>query len=175
MLRSIPPLLLVLLLVSGSAAAQEGFNPQAVVVLPAESLDFQPLNPVISMAAAYGDRSKGAHGSFGRFPANFITPFHTHSGAYHGIVIAGTMTNPFKGEKNPPQMAAGSYWYVPTGRTHATACVSDTPCALLLLRQQRLRLHTGRVAVGRAKNSCVDPSATRHGALGAASAKRSAA
>ncbi|MEH6403286.1 MAG: DUF4437 domain-containing protein [Sneathiella sp.] len=80
------------------------------------------------MAHAYGHRGKGAHGSFGRFPANFETPGHPHTGAYHGVVIKGVMTNPFKGEKNAPTMVAGSYWYVPAGMPHTTACVSDTPC-----------------------------------------------
>lgn len=38
------------------------------------------------------------------------------------------MTNPFEGEESPPRMGPGSYWYVPAGAVHATACVSDTPC-----------------------------------------------
>ena len=80
------------------------------------------------MGAAYGDMSKGGHGTFGKFPANFITPVHTHSGAYHGVVIKGTMTNPFKDQTDPPKMSPGSYWYVPAKSEHATACVSDTPC-----------------------------------------------
>ncbi len=39
------------------------------------------------------------------------------------------MTNPFEGDKSPPEMVAGSYWYVPAGVEHATACISDDPCA----------------------------------------------
>lgn len=114
-----------------ASAAAEGpanFDPQQPVAMPAEQLTFQNINPAVSMAHAYGDRSKGAHGSFGKFPANFITPVHTHTGAYHGIVIKGVMTNPFDGEKNPPKMPAGSYWYVPANAKHATACVSAEPC-----------------------------------------------
>jgi quercetin dioxygenase-like cupin family protein len=53
---------------------------------------------------------------------------HTHSGAYHGVVIKGVMTNPFEGEINPPKLPPGSYWYVPADAVHATACVSNTPC-----------------------------------------------
>ncbi len=133
-IRSIPrtpALLCAAIAITGcaaSATAGGGFDPSANVVRPAETLEFQNINPAIAMAHAYGDRSKGAHGSFGTFPAKFITPMHTHSGAYHGIVIEGTMTNPFAGEETPPQMAPGSYWYVPAGAEHATACVSATPC-----------------------------------------------
>lgn len=110
------------------ACAQSAFDPVQPVVLPEASLDFQNINPMVTMAAAYGDRSAGAHGTFGRFPANFITPMHTHTGAYHGIVIKGVMTNPFKGEVTIPEMVPGSYWYVPAGAVHATACISDEPC-----------------------------------------------
>ena len=93
------------------------------------------------MAAAYGDRGKGAHGSFGRFPPNFVTPVHTHTGAYHGIVIKGVMTNPFKGEESPPTMEPGSYWYVPAGSEHATACVSNIPCEFYFYADEAFDFH----------------------------------
>jgi quercetin dioxygenase-like cupin family protein len=80
------------------------------------------------MATVYGNKASGEHGTFGKFPRSFITPFLTHSGAYHGIVLKGVMTNPFAGETNPPKLQAGSYWFVPAGSKHATACVSEDPC-----------------------------------------------
>ena len=83
--------------------------------VPAETLDFQNINPAIAMAHAYGDRAATAHGSFGTFPANFVTPVHTHTGAYRAVVIEGTMTNPFEGEANPPKMGPGSCWSVAAG------------------------------------------------------------
>ena len=112
---------------SGAPGALAGPN-AGEIALPAEKLKFEKLNPAISMADAYGNRAKGAHGTFGRFPGSFITPWHTHTVTYHGVVIKGTMTNPFKGENNPPQMGPGSYWHVPALSVHATACVSKTPC-----------------------------------------------
>ena len=105
-----------------------GFDPSKDIATPASKIVFNKINPAISMGGAYGDMSKGGHGTFGKFPANFITPVHTHTGAYHGVVIEGTMTNPFKGEKNPPKLTPGSYWYVPAKSEHATACVSNVPC-----------------------------------------------
>jgi hypothetical protein len=111
-----------------SATGKTGFDIAAEITLPAEHRKFENINPAIRMAPAYGDKSKGAHGTFGRFPGEFITPFHTHSGAYHGVVIQGQMTNPFKGEESPAIMGPGSYWYVPANAVHATACISKTPC-----------------------------------------------
>lgn len=104
------------------------FDADAPVVLPMEEQVFEPLNPMIEMAGAWGDRATGQHGTFGTFQPDFMSPFHAHTGAYHGVVIEGVMTNPFEGEANPPEMVPGSYWYVPAGVSHATACVSETPC-----------------------------------------------
>lgn len=118
----------IIALPASGVLAQEGFDAAKAVALPTEQLTFENINPAIKMAHAYGNRGVGAHGSFGQFPANFITPAHTHTGAYHGVVIKGQMTNPFEGDKNPPVLEAGSYWYAPAGMKHATACVSDTAC-----------------------------------------------
>ncbi len=116
------------LLPAGATLAGSSFDPNQTVVQPAEQREFANINPMIKMATSWGDKAKGAHGTFGQFPASFTTPFHSHSGAYHGVVLKGEMTNPFEGEKVPPRMAPGSYWYVPASAVHATACVSQTPC-----------------------------------------------
>ncbi len=95
---------------------------------PAAKIEFTPIAPFVKMGGAWGDRASGAHGTFGEFPGGAASPLHTHSGAYHGVVITGVMTNPFEGESNPPKMGPGSYWYVPAGMEHVTACVSKEPC-----------------------------------------------
>ncbi len=107
------------------ANAQHAANPS---VIKADQVNYEAVAPFVSMGSAWGDRSKGKHGTFGRFPGGAASPLHTHSGAYHGIVISGRMTNPFRGEAQPPEMGPGSYWYVPAGVAHITACVSKEPC-----------------------------------------------
>lgn len=114
---------------AGSDAPEiANFDPGAEIATPSQQLKFKPVNPKISMADSYGDRFKGGHGTFGTFPANFQTPYHTHSQAYHGIVIKGVMTNPFRNKTTNPEMGPGSYWYVPANSVHATACVSNVAC-----------------------------------------------
>lgn len=117
---------------ASAAAHAEGptWDPTKPVALPSGEITYENVNEAIQMADVWGDRATGPHGTFGKFAANFEAPLHTHTFAYHGTVLAGVMTNPFgkKGEKNPPRMPAGSYWYVPAGLPHTTACVSDTPC-----------------------------------------------
>lgn len=126
--KSIAASCFALTISTGIAFAAGGFDASSEVAMPKAQLKFAKINPAISMAGAYGDMSKGMHGTFGKFPANFDSGIHTHTGAYHGIVLKGVMSNPFKDQKNPPEMEAGSYWYVPANSVHSTACVSDTPC-----------------------------------------------
>ena len=105
---------------AGSTSEAKSMGPDKVT--------FEQIAPFVKMGGAWGDRSKGAHGTFGQFPGGASSPLHTHSGAYHGIVISGVMTNPFENEQNPTKMEAGGYWFVPAGVEHVTACVSKQPC-----------------------------------------------
>lgn len=130
-----------LLAIPLGACAEQGFDPAFEVATPSATLAFANINPAIRMADAYGDKGKGAHGTFGKFPANFVTPEHTHTGAYHGVVIEGVMTNPFGGDEAPPELSPGSYWYVPAGAPHATACVSDTPCQFYFHAEKAFDFH----------------------------------
>lgn len=107
-----------------SGAAQDDEE----MVLRAQDVQFEQIAPFVKMGAAWGNRAEGEHGTFGVFPGGASSPWHTHSGTYHGVVLSGTMTNPFRGEDDPPQMTAGSAWTVPAGSEHVTACVSQQPC-----------------------------------------------
>ena len=109
------------------ASPTSGQTEDHVTKLP-EGLAWTEIIPGIQFAAAHGDWSKEAHGKFIRFDAGIATPAHTHGGSYHGVVIAGTVTNPYGGETDPTEMGPGAYWYVPAGAEHVTACVSDDPC-----------------------------------------------
>ena len=111
-----------------TALAGSHYDSSIEVAMPKDQLKFKKINPAVSMAPAYGNMGTGGHGTFGRFPANFETPPHVHTQAYHGIVLKGVMTNPFRDQKTTPKLVAGSYWHVPAGAIHKTACISSTPC-----------------------------------------------
>lgn len=95
--------------------------------LPSE-LEWGELAPFLKVAAVWGDSSSGAHGTMGDFLPKQESPPHTHTNAYTAVVLEGTMTNPFAGEKKPTKMGPGSVWHVPAGAPHKTACVSKEPC-----------------------------------------------
>ena len=102
------------------------------VILPEQDKEFEVVMGPVAFADAYGDRSTGGHGTFGRFPPGFETPVHTHTHAYRAIVLRGEMTNPFEGQEDAPVMTAGSYWSVAAGSPHTTACVSDVECEFFM-------------------------------------------
>ena len=121
------PSMLILWILSGLSPSL-GAEPGSARAVPSSQIEFQQIAPFVKMGAAWGDRSQGSHGTFGEFPGGAASPSHTHSGAYHGIVISGVMTNPFGGESIAPPMGPGSYWYVPANVEHVTACISKEPC-----------------------------------------------
>lgn len=98
---------------------------------------FKPMDGApIQFGMAYGNTFESDHGTLGKFPGNFETPFHTHTHSYHAIVIEGIMTNPMKNQTGKiKEMGPGSYWYVPGGQAHSTACVSDSPCEFYMHQQ----------------------------------------
>jgi hypothetical protein len=105
------------------------FDASAPEARPQETFQFDTITPFLKFSDAFADRTKpGPHGTFGMIPAHTASPQHTHSVAYHGVVVKGVLINPFNGDPNPPRLSAGSYWYVPANIPHVTACVSDEPC-----------------------------------------------
>lgn len=92
-------------------------------VFPAE-LDFG----FVRFAPGWGDFQHGPHGTFGILPAHTETPPHVHTAAYDGVVIKGTVINPFGTEQDAPPMGAGSFWHVPGGAQHVTRCDSSEEC-----------------------------------------------
>lgn len=103
-------------------------SPDPAFVAPADVEWDVVLEDAVDFAALHGQWDAGPHAKLVRFQPHVASPPHRHGGAYHAVVIEGTVTNPIEGESSPVQMNAGHYWYVPAGTTHVTACVSDTPC-----------------------------------------------
>lgn len=111
------------LALAGAVHAQE-----EPVHVDMDDVEWTEIVPGVAFGAVYGDFTQELHGKLVRFAPGLESPPHTHTHAYHGVVISGTVTNPYKGEADPPRMGSGDYWYVPGGVEHVTACVSEEPC-----------------------------------------------
>lgn len=86
------------------------------------------------VAAAYGDLTKGPHGSFVRMPAGFSSIPHVHTGDYWGVVISGVAVNGKIGSADIP-LPVGSYWFQKGGEGHVTKCISPNECVFFISQQ----------------------------------------
>lgn len=109
-----------------------GVNPElgksAGIVL-AKDVKYDVIMPgVAEFGTVYGDRTKGAHGTFVTIVKGKGTPAHKHSDAYHAVVLAGVVENPIPyNQSKPTRLGPGSYYHVPAGSEHITRCASDSP------------------------------------------------
>ena len=85
----------------------------------------------LQAAAAYGDLSRGPHGTFIRMPAGFVSPIHTHTDDYWGVVLSGVAVNGIPGSKDVA-LPAGSYWFQKGGERHITKCISPNECLFFI-------------------------------------------
>ena len=85
------------------------------VSVPADKIKFFPSGVKaeageLMAGPAYGDLQNGRHGTFIRMPAGFVSPAHTHTEDYFGVVLEGVGANNATG-KDPAPLPVGSYWF----------------------------------------------------------------
>ena len=78
-------------------------------------------------APAYGDLANGAHGTFIKMPAIYVSPTHIHTEDYWAVVVSGVMVNGKPGSPDVP-LPAGSYFFQKGGEPHVTKCLSPEGC-----------------------------------------------
>ena len=119
-----------------SVTAQENIPSSS---LPAPKVTFGPTGVKTSVGElkagpAYGDLSKGRHGTFIRMPAKFVSPLHTHTSDYFG--------------RQRRHSAARGLLLVPEGQ--GEAC-HEMPVGyglpVLHLPARQVRLHTGQLSL----------------------------
>lgn len=81
----------------------------------------------VQQAVVWGNAQKGAHGSFAKFAAETEVPLHTHTASGRSVVISGTVLEGLEGQK-PKELGPGSYFSIPGGVKHTTACKSGADC-----------------------------------------------
>lgn len=120
-------------LLSADVVLAQGTNS---ISRPASTFQFGPTGVKTQVgelmaAGAYGDFTKGMHGTFIRMPAGFASVPHTHTEDYFGIVIQGIGVNEQDGGNNV-QLPVGSYWFQKGKERHVTKCVSSTDCLFFI-------------------------------------------
>jgi beta-alanine degradation protein BauB len=105
--------------------------------LPVTQLQYLPtgvsdgVHGEVKAAAAYGDSTRGAHGTFLKLPAGFVSPVHTHLNDEWGVVISGVAANGRPADADVA-LSAGSYFFQKAGESHVTKCLSSNECIIFL-------------------------------------------
>lgn len=114
--------------------AQAANAPTTSFALPSTELHFSetPIHdragrgPLLA-APAYGDMTRGEHGTFIRMPAGFDGAPHIHTHDFWVAVISGVAVNNAVGGPETP-LPPGSFWFQPGGQPHITKCISQVEC-----------------------------------------------
>jgi hypothetical protein len=126
---------------SSIAIAQEAGHPVhegPSVSVPASEIKFfgagvKTEKGELNAGPAYGDLKNGKHGTFIRMPQGFVSPAHTHTEDYFGVVIQGVGANQTPGGKIVP-LPSGSYWFQKGEEAHVTQCLSETDCLFFIVQ-----------------------------------------
>ena len=125
-----------------SVAALAGTLGKLSVSTPVTQLTYGPtgvsdgVHGELNAAPAYGDLGHGAHGTFIKMPAGFVSKVHIHTGDYWGVVISGVAVNGLPGSHDV-QLPVGSYWFQKGGERHVTKCISPNECIFFINQNER--------------------------------------
>jgi len=86
----------------------------------------------LKAAPGFGDFSKGAHSTFIKLPAGFVTPSHFYTEDLYGVVISGVVANAVDAGVADVPLAPGSYWFQKGKAAHVTKCLSANECVLFI-------------------------------------------
>lgn len=103
--------------------------------MPLTELEFWPLPDVpIEIAVLWGNPQEGESAVMLRFPANFPGGMHSHTNAYHAVVVSGASRHWIEGESEAeaPLQQPGDYWYQVGGEVHQDSFPTDAETILFL-------------------------------------------
>jgi mannose-6-phosphate isomerase-like protein (cupin superfamily) len=90
---------------------------KSVIYVPADQATFKP-TPMggVSMAALWGDMTKGAHATFTKFDPGYDAGMHTHTSDVWIVVIKGAYL--YKDDAGEKRVGPGDFLRVPGGHKH---------------------------------------------------------
>jgi uncharacterized protein DUF4437 len=86
----------------------------------------------LKAAPGFGDFSKGAHSTFIKLPAGFVTPLHFYTEDLYGVVISGVVAQTVDANAADVPLAPGSYWFLKGKAAHVTKCLSANECVFFI-------------------------------------------
>jgi quercetin dioxygenase-like cupin family protein len=97
-------------------AVQVRAGDKKVIFASAEQASFKESAPGVSMAALWGDSSKGAHATFTKFVPGYDAGMHTHTNDVWITVVKGAYL--YKDDAGEKRVGPGDFLRVPGGHKH---------------------------------------------------------
>lgn len=108
------------LVVGGSIAMAQGAAEKGkkneVVYVSSENATFKEIMPGVSIADLWGNRDKGAHGTFTKFAPGYDAGMHTHTNDVWLVVLKGAYL--YKDEAGDKRVGPGQFIRIPGGHKH---------------------------------------------------------
>ena len=90
----------------------------------------------VAFAPLQGDRFAETYQAMVRLPAGTISPPHVKSANMFGVILQGEMQHYPHGTDaaDATKVSTGSFYHIPAGLPHVSACVSAEPCVTYLFQ-----------------------------------------
>jgi quercetin dioxygenase-like cupin family protein len=90
-----------------------------VIFVSSEQASFKESAPGVSMAALWGDATKGAHATFTKFAPGYDAGMHTHTNDVWIAVVKGAYV--YKDDAGEKRVESGGFLRVPGGHKHSSS------------------------------------------------------
>jgi quercetin dioxygenase-like cupin family protein len=87
-----------------------------LIYVSAENATFKEAMPGVSIADLWGDRDKGAHGTFTKFAPGYDAGMHTHTNDVWLVVLKGAYL--YKDDAGEKRVGPGDFIRIPGGHKH---------------------------------------------------------
>ncbi len=106
-----------------------------IVLIDANDLNWTATPEGVAFAPLEGDRFTEPYRAMVNLPSGTTSPAHVKSAAMVGVMIAGKMRHYAVGQGADAQdIGPGSFYRIPAGLPHISACVSADPCVTYLFQ-----------------------------------------
>lgn len=129
-----------------AAGAAVGKETKQAKYITHDEMKWVELMPVLKVAVLNGDKDKGPYTGLFTLTNGVEAPWHSHSGDYEAVEIQGTTKHWVKGEDGAKakRMIPGSYWYMPGGVDHITACEKGPDCVMVIWQKSKFDSRPGK-------------------------------
>ncbi len=130
--------------IAGTAIAKGPAAPKVPVLSSLADAKWMPLMKDVgalpALAPISGDPMKGGYVAYLKLPAGFVSPPHSHSGDYFGVVVQGKMTHwavDGGSEKDAKTLMPGDLTFMPGKLDHVSKCFPGADCVVVLIQKSK--------------------------------------